>query len=396
MKKNLFFLMLFIMCSLMCQAQYSDIDKNTPFQRVQLRKRDTPDMFPKSGMVWFSEKPNGEEAGYYGVQTANGFVYDGKGNKVRTSSMKSLGNGWYEYDFNKTLYLRRIGDLAHMENVRFCVESSPSSQSNQTSSTKGKTRATATVEEKGTEVPPLVMLTPKPNLVETGWTLTETTQKDGVTCETYTKEIEDEDVYRYLYRRGDGEFIVSDKKVSLEELFEGNFWKNDFKWKTGDGSTLLWKKDMDKLQEVYPNGIVYEYFKEKGKSYDYNHSLEQFRDDYSYMKVLYMLDNPATGYRIEKGKEEGINSYPKLLDDPYGVLIGDRFYLTKGEKLIPVFQKMKGINFPICSTDTIVDIKSIENKDTILNEKKYKYNSIEVIYKNGDHYKYVYLNSAAL
>ena len=432
MKKSLYFLMLFIMCSFMCQAQYSDIDKNTPFQRVQLRKSETPDLFPKSGMIWFSEKPNGEESGYYGVQTANGFVYDGKGNKVRTGSMKSLGNGWYEYDFNKTLYVLRTGDLPHMENVRIIWENSSSSRSNYaSSSTNENKRNTAAKEGKGTEVPPLVMLTPKPNLVETGWTLTETTQKDGVTCETYSKEIEDEDVYRYLYKKGDGEFIVlSEKEESPQKVINKEikdtysekesikaFEKFDYKWTLDDGRTFLWKADVGRKQIVYANGMVYDYHPDEEQRIE-RYNTEYFdKQEVNGPVYLYLSQNYNVGYSITHntyGFEHSDNitdwsgGNRDIIYTPRNIMrinngkegntirIGDQYYYAKEDKFYPILQKIgeikkdniiRGVYFPVSPTDTIINSKIIWNKDTVLSEKKYKYYSFEVFYKNGDRYK---------
>lgn len=89
--------------------------KGIPFQKVRIKKSDSPGLtflFAKDHYVYFSEKPDGIEKGYYAAHSVNGFIADGnKKNKIEIgdSRMKRTDGGWYEYDFGKTLYIRKVG-----------------------------------------------------------------------------------------------------------------------------------------------------------------------------------------------------------------------------------------------------------------------------------------------
>ena len=143
-----------LLCTLFSYAQdgvriYANSSKDQAYQGVYLRKADVPDMFPKSYMVWLSEKPNGVESGYYGVQTGNGFLYNGSKDKIKLGKMKDAGNGWYYFDFGKDLYIRRIESLSHLENIRLVPSGTKKPSSSKTSAVT--TASTAAVKEESAQ-----------------------------------------------------------------------------------------------------------------------------------------------------------------------------------------------------------------------------------------------------
>lgn len=84
-----------------------------PFRKVRIKKSTINDfLFSKDHQVLFSEKPDGIESGYYVAHSSKGYILDGsKKNKIEIGDerMTRYEDGWYEYDFGKTLYIRKIG-----------------------------------------------------------------------------------------------------------------------------------------------------------------------------------------------------------------------------------------------------------------------------------------------
>lgn len=84
--------------------------KNIPFQKVRIKLGMKPLLFPKDYYVFFSEEPDGKESGYYAANSVRGFVLNGsKKNKITIENMTKTNDGWYEYDFGRTLYICRVG-----------------------------------------------------------------------------------------------------------------------------------------------------------------------------------------------------------------------------------------------------------------------------------------------
>jgi len=83
-----------------------------PFQKVRIRAAETSSIIPKSFNVTLSEKPNrAAPENIYNVNSENGFVRNGSKEKIYNSQMTHVGDGWYEYDFGRTLYIQKIGNL---------------------------------------------------------------------------------------------------------------------------------------------------------------------------------------------------------------------------------------------------------------------------------------------
>lgn len=96
------------------RVSYENQDvKGIPFSKVRIKKGDTKEaIFSKDMQVSLSEKPDGIESGYYVVHARNGYIADGdKKNKIEIGSDKitRTSDGWYEYDFGKNLYVRKVG-----------------------------------------------------------------------------------------------------------------------------------------------------------------------------------------------------------------------------------------------------------------------------------------------
>ena len=89
-----------------------------------------------------------------------------------------------------------------------------------------------------------VRLTPRHTLLEEGWKLVGTTVEDGVTCEQYVKEINDEDVTVYTYRMDDGCFITIKGKKNAH-------YKYDYKYEECVLGDFLWRiSPYDDLQYI--------------------------------------------------------------------------------------------------------------------------------------------------
>lgn len=107
--------------------QVNDI-KTIPIQKVRVKYNRAYDENPLNKLgsltavedyVWFSEKPGGEKVGYYGIQTDRNFIVNGsKKDKIKYTDMKSLYDDWYEYDFGRILYVRKIGMFVDQNRVQ--------------------------------------------------------------------------------------------------------------------------------------------------------------------------------------------------------------------------------------------------------------------------------------
>lgn len=135
MKKNVL-LLIITFCSFMNvvgQGVWRNINdtqemKTIPIRKVRVYYNQEYDANPLNKLgsltaveeyVWFSDKPGGEKSGYYGIQTIRNFIVNGsKKDKTKYSEMISLGGGWYEYDFGKDLYLRKIGMFSKSDFVQ--------------------------------------------------------------------------------------------------------------------------------------------------------------------------------------------------------------------------------------------------------------------------------------
>lgn len=71
--------------------------------------------------IFFSEQPDGQEAGYFVANTLKLTMSIGnKKNKIQASDMQELYNGWNYYDFgeNLVLYLRKVNDDVSLKNIQ--------------------------------------------------------------------------------------------------------------------------------------------------------------------------------------------------------------------------------------------------------------------------------------
>ena len=243
---------------------------------------------------------------------------------------------------------------------------------------------------------PLEILTPQ-SPSENGWTLLETTEKGGMTCETYIKEFDDDEYKCYRYLKGEGEFmVIPESKDSPNLYFEFKKTPSDCKWYDENGTLRIYKNGNvrngnSRMQFVYPNGMVCDVTYVK----DINGDPVQ-REFY-----LYLPDNPNKAYVYQDLRVEDLWVEPEDYSGNYGFLVDDRFYVWNNNinykyedynflQPFQVAQKINGKFFLTCPMDTIIDVKCVEKNDTVIGEYKYKkYMATEVYYNNGDHYKYV-------
>ncbi len=348
--------------------------KGIPFQKVRIKKSDSPGLtflFAKDHYVYFSEKPDGIDKGYYAAHSVNGFVADGsKKNKIEIgdSRMKRTDGGWYEYDFGKTLYIRKVGLFVKDDNTGHPIYILPTEDVVSSNINSGSNSNDEYFSEKKSSInsattnQPLKLLTPRHSLIEEGWKLAKTTKtEEGWTCECYVKEINDEEDSLFTYKKGNGEFITEkkDKYGSITTI-------GDYNWFYKDGGNIL--RQGNCAQRKYPNGVTFQWISNNPG-------------------ILYLPENSNVGYKlVEIPKEERwwYTWYTSGKDEEFsGYLINDRlYYLDSDVNLIPYMQKIKGKFFIINPKDTIVDVKYVKDSST-------KTETFEAFYKNGDHYKMV-------
>ena len=273
---------------------------------------------------------------------------------------------------------RETSPTSNSETEQTTEMTTDSSSSRETSPTSNSETEQTT---EMTTVPiPLKMLSPH-TPAEDGWTLSLTTKiADNISREDYIKEVDDDELHLYCYKRDDGSFIVSKETIDLSKFIKGDHpyvFGEEYSWTDKSGALLL--KQGNITQCKYPNGNVTLGF--NGKTYLYLHDN---------LNTGYVYIDENSDYFVEKihGNEimhfwGGINCS--------GFLIGDRFCEFSMGNLEPIYQKINGKYYWACPTDTIIDVKFI-SKDTIFNNnngskvvKTLKMN--EFTYKNGDYYK---------
>ena len=98
------------------------VDTTTPISAISFKNNEEILSF-LSKNIYFSEQPNGQEAGYYVANTEKMTISIGnKKNKIDVSGMQALGNGQFVYKFgeNLVLYLRKVNDEAAIKNIMLC------------------------------------------------------------------------------------------------------------------------------------------------------------------------------------------------------------------------------------------------------------------------------------
>ena len=427
--RKIFLLGAILLCTLFSYAQdgvriYANSSKDQAYHGVYLRKADVPDMFPKSYMVWLSEKPNGVESGYYGVQTGNGFLYNGSKDKIKLNKMEDAGNGWYYFDFGKDLYIRRIEFLSHLENIRLV----PSGTKKSNSAKISAAATTSTLAVKEESIPKEVYVTPldisqlkTPAFAKKGWSLAETTkEKDGATCELYVKEIDDEDVsIRYFkYPNGDfftdsanhymGDFMITHKKRvrivrfnnHLYNLFPNGNYVYLGHWNGVSNSSHGMQK------EVFQNHDEYDFNQKKNIYYRYPYRNKQgashgdlhWEDGIDGYNIVRESKLESGGKLVIAGKtnkySNKVQAYPSAShqfpirsprgdQEITGFEINDRLYVLDSlGNIAPCMQRIKDIWIYANRNDTIINVNVKDSMDN-------RYHSWEFIYKNGDRLKYV-------
>ena len=222
---------------------------------------------------------------------------------------------------------------------------------------------------KNVEIPPLYSLTPNIPNENDGWKLIstsktkETMAEVDLTCYEYVKEVDDDEIHRYVYERENGDYFISSTPSSYRKNADGGY-----KWTDRDG---IIEQQLGKIKHtIYPNG-----------------NIEQEIEGQEELHALYLPDNPKEGYKyteIIKFAYERIQydledlNYYDYKDE--GFLIKDRIYgMDEKGNFAHTYQVINGKFFPACSTDTITEIKEYTSND---GDKVF-----EVLYKNGDNYK---------
>ena len=198
-----------------------------PFQKVRIKKGETKELiFTKDYQVTLSEKPDGIESGYYIVHARNGYIADGdKKNKIEIGDerMTRQDGGWYEYDFGKTLYIRKIGIFVGRQEIsgpstpiyilpindsnagnNAKMESINESNGNlQTEETPKSENADTT----GETLEPEVKQIDYSQLENEGFKLTRSSIIDGIKCDHYEKG---ESKLR-IFKKENGEYLVDNE-----------------------------------------------------------------------------------------------------------------------------------------------------------------------------------------
>ena len=408
-----FFLMgVLLLCTLSSYAQggvriYVNSSKSQAYQGVYLRKAYVPDIFPKSYMVWLSEEPDGVESGYYGVQTGNGFLYNGSKEKIKLDKMEDAGNGWYYFAFGKDLYIRRVEPESHLDNIRL-VPSGTEKPSSSESSAETTASTAAANQEKNYITPLDISKLKKPAFAENGWSLAETTkEKDGATCKRYVKEINDDDFSVRFFEYPNGDFFTDSINYYMGDFMITN--KNGFKvirssghtyWLFPNGNYTYEDNEFKRETQIFVDSYSYDWDENDIRVYTRYPYRDKRKDEENCKYIdggIIYRDSQFEGNRLvikqsihpEWVNDNGSNTicaYPQ--EEPYdifnrfrtkGFIIGDRLCgLDIKGNVLPMMQRIKDCWTYANGNDTVVNVK-----DSISGNSKFYVFS----YKNGDRIK---------
>ena len=90
------------------QTLTNNFDQSLPFKRIRVKPQNPNNYYCE---YFFSRKPNGVPDGEFSVNTSTPGIND-NGNQYGSEVLTDVGDGWYEYEFNETVYF-----LMAQENV---------------------------------------------------------------------------------------------------------------------------------------------------------------------------------------------------------------------------------------------------------------------------------------
>ena len=412
--------------------------KGIPISKVRIKKGETKEVvFSKDMQVSLSERPDGIESGYYVVHARNGFVADGdKKNKIEISSdkMKRTSDGWYEYDFGKTLYVRKVGLFVGTEHCdpiyilpadgnSATSSSSPSESFSASQTSQGNVgQENLFAQAKNLAKQSMPTITGKPYPETHNWQLVKTNTIAGFKCEHYEKG----DEALRVFRKDNGDFItlledpdgVSREPEDREQFLPSTVSTmekevlpfGEYRITTSDGIVInggfddnylfldsddsgLYKgtrllninngnddglKDLKNffkggfgIKATLPNGDAYSSANLAGSIRVAWHNFKKNTFKDFYPDWIYLNDHPNERY------PEIDTRYKGDLFFKSGYLIDDRVYAWSDEAksiTTPLYQFFEKRLYPICMSDTIVSVKRDEKEHTMT-----------ISYANGDH-----------
>lgn len=411
--------------------------KGIPISKVRIKKGETKEVvFSKDMQVSLSEKPDGIESGYYVVHARNGFIADGdKKNKIEIGSdkMKRTSDGWYEYDFGKTLYVRKVGLFVGTEHCDpICILPADGNSASNSSSTSGSFSASKTSQGNVSQdnyfanisnmvKQSMPTITGKPYPETHNWQLVKTNTIAGFKCEHYEKGNE----ALRVFRKDNGDFITlledpdgvsrepEDREgllpKTLTELEKEVLPFGEYRITTSDGIVVnggfddsylfldsdnlglyngarllnlsvgdeYWLKPLKDyfkggfgIKATLPNGDAYSSANIGGAIHVAWHNFKKGTFKDFTPDWIYLNGHPNERY---------LEIYPGVKGNPHssGYLIGDRVYAWSDEAksiTTPIYQFFENRLYPICMTDTIVSVKRDEKEQTMT-----------ISYANGDY-----------
>ncbi len=393
-----------------------------PFQKVRIKKGETKELiFTKDYQVTLSEKPDGIESGYYIVHARNGYIADGdKKNKIEIGDerMTRQDGGWYEYDFGKTLYIRKIGifvgrqeisgpstpiyilpindsnagNNAKMESINesngnLQTEETPKSENADTTGETLEPEVGKIVKEKELSIEQIKKIIPllgTLDLDRLGFKKESTSTINGLKCDHY---VHDELGKRRIFWKDNGDYMVFDEDPDGMNRAPKQTTKSSYEYRiTMPSGIVVTDHSIDFLNGyriVYESKVsLYYPFSEFEKDVPNREPLSSHFARYSINNnsCLILPDSIEKYYPIYVAdddrlvKEWGIWA-PYNSENTAYILIGDRFYYLEKEKgnlkLLHAGLLFENRFIWACETDTVIGLK----------EKEYQY---EISYKNGD------------
>ena len=346
-------------------------NQSTPVFAVKVKdvaKKPGPFLFPAN--IYFSEKPDGKEEGYYAVSTTKFTARIGsKKNEIKFEDLQDFGNGWRGYSFDKPLYIRKGDANVELANMMLLVKD-VSSQNQQRQSVQTGNAELSHNQKIEYSKSPMLMIVSDPQVAtnenefttpeKAGYLLVNTKTMSGFKCEYFA-----EGVVRVHF--GNGDFAVfSDEKVFSNGPNDQNPGHNansigDWQIHAEDGGVV--RQENGIVTITNPNGSIVKSSSKRNLRWDVDWKKPiVFRDWFPQNLVTTPGNN--TPLKNVSFKKNSNYSELKTRDgfsamEVSGNMIGNRVYTVNEEgELFAFIQIVDGLPIPALESDSVIGIKT--------------------------------------
>lgn len=348
-------------------------------------------LFPSR--IFFSEKPNGEEEGYYAANTSKLSVSIGdKKNKKSYEELSDIGEGWKGIAFEKPLYILKGDANVRLQNMVVCLAKTDyakltgkniGNQSSDNSSYHQNNNISNSASLGDSNHASSLFSLEKPYYntpnqsksgfttpEKAGYTLLNTKTIAGFKCDYYLEGVR-------TFRFGNGDFVTfpdgKDDGYDNRKPSRNHSSLGDWQLTADNGSVMKCQNGIVKVD--FPSGYSISNKYESTLTWKVDDAKPRISIRKFFGDLLYVpnQNTPLTFYDVKANINEAI--YEPFTT--YGYLNNDRiYYVTEEGVVYPYKQKVDGFFISSIASDTI--IKAIFDRKDRTNA------TLELKYSNGD------------